>query len=342
MPIVDPICSSDSVWRGTDMSRSISDDLSTIEAGLANKAASDHTHQGFASTDHAHTGYADATHSHTEYASSGHSHSDLASSDHTHTGFAVENHSHTEYASSSHDHSGYASSGHSHTASEVGAASFTHSHSEYASSSHSHSGYASSSHNHDSDYLPASGDVNVDGVLRVESQQAFYYNSSSGSQTIGSGNAASTTIANGSSATTAINGALVKVPTLVPKSSGSFYCGNANFRWQGIYSTSAVNVSSDARKKRDIVSLDNQSLADFVDMLNVVSYNYIDDNADQKSRIGLIAQDVQAADAELAKFFVNEDEDGFLSMTPADLVFALISTVQVMQREIAELKSRLG
>lgn len=42
-----------------------------------------------------------------------------AASNHTHTGFAATNHAHSEYAESSHTHSGYAASSHNHSASNI-------------------------------------------------------------------------------------------------------------------------------------------------------------------------------------------------------------------------------
>ena len=85
--------------------------------------------------------------------------------------------------------------------------------------------------------------------------------------------------------------------------------------------------------------MDADELAAFVNKLNVVSYNYTDDAEDAQARIGLVAQEVQEADADLAKFFVAEGEDGMLGMTPANLVFALIAAVQKLSAEVAELKS---
>ena len=70
--------------------------------------------------------------------------------------------------------------------------------------------------------------------------------------------------------------------------------------------------------------------------LIVVSYNYKDDPYDAEHRIGLIGQDVQSANPELAKYFVEEGEDGMLSLRPSDLVFPLIATVQELNRKVDE------
>lgn len=186
------------------------------------------------------------------------------------------------------------------------------------------------------------GDVDVEGVIRANGQQAFYYATSTASQTIGTGNATGgTTIACGSSANVNINGANVKMPNALPKTSNTYYCGNSTLRWKGIYSNSEVNVASDERLKRDIKPLAGDSLAAFIEALNVVSFNYTDDEVGEKARIGLIAQDVQRANADIAKFFVDEDENGMLGLTPANLVFPLIAAFQAQNKRIAELEAKL-
>lgn len=307
-----PEHSTNEIYRDENLSRFLTTDLETIEDDISALQ----------------TGKADSTHTHSDYATTNHTHSGYASSGHTHTasevGAAASNHSHSGYASSSHTHSGYASSSHTHTASEVGAAASSHTHSDYFAKTGG----------------TISGDTNVDGVLRVKSNQAYYYNSTSATQTIGSNNATGgTTIANGTSANVYVNGANLMTPSCLPRATDTYYCGNANYRWKGIYSTAAVNVSSDRRLKRDIFEMDADKLAEFVDKLSVVSYNYTNDPENAQSRIGLIAQDVQEADSDLAKFFVSEGEDGMLGMTPADLVFPLIAAVQRLSAEIAELKA---
>lgn len=193
--------------------------------------------------------------------------------------------------------------------------------------------------------IPASGgtingDVNVAGVLRVNGQQSFYFQTSTMSQTVGTNNATGgTTICCGANADVGVNGANMKAPNVLPRSNNAFTLGTSSVRWKGIYSTAAVNVSSDERMKRGIKELDAKALAAFVNGLNVVSYNYKDDETDRKARIGLIAQQVQKADPELARFFVNEDEGGMLNLTPADLVFPLIAAVQQLSARVAELEA---
>lgn len=186
--------------------------------------------------------------------------------------------------------------------------------------------------------LPADGDANVVGVLRVQGQQAFYYAPSTNSQTIGTNNASGgTTVCCGASADMTLNGANVKAANVLPRANNNFTLGNTTYRWKGIYSTAAVNVSSDERLKRDVCPVDGERLVEFVKGLNVVRYNYKSDPENADARIGLIAQDVRAVDSELAKFFVGEDEDGMLNLRPADLVFPLIAAVQELSAKVEAL-----
>lgn len=189
--------------------------------------------------------------------------------------------------------------------------------------------------------LPADGDVNVAGVFRVQGNQAYYFAPSTKSQTLGTNNATGgTTVCCGASADMVLNGANVKAANVLPKASNTHTLGNTTYRWKGIYSNAAVNVSSDARLKRDVRNLDAARLAEFVRGLPVVSYNYKDDPDDADARIGLIAQDVQNADSELAKFFVGEGEDGTLNLRPADLVFPLIAAVQELGAKVDALTNK--
>lgn len=214
-----------------------------------------------------------------------------------------------------------------------------------AAANHTHTGYATTDHTHDG-YFPidggtVNGDVNVAGVFRVQGKQTFYYDTDENSQVIGTNNATGgTTVCCGSSATTVMNGANLKAPNILPRGNNTFTLGSTSLRWKGIYSTAAVNVSSDMRMKRDVKVMDEEELAKFIEDLIVVSYNYNWDTADKHPRIGLIAQDVQMANAELSDYFVSEDADGMLGIRPADLVFPLIAAVQKLSERVAELEAK--
>lgn len=188
------------------------------------------------------------------------------------------------------------------------------------------------------------GDTNVAGVLKVRNKQAFHYDTSSNAQTIGTNDATGgTIICCGSSAYLTVNGARLLTSAIVPRDglTTAPNIGYADGRYNCIYLKTAANVSSDERLKRDIVNLDNQALADFVDNLNVISYNYNDDEENAGSRIGLTAQNVLQANEDIAKFFVEQDDNGYYSLRPSDLVFPLIAAVQKLKKEVEELKAKL-
>lgn len=185
------------------------------------------------------------------------------------------------------------------------------------------------------------GDTNVSGVLRVQGQQAFYYATGTKTQTIGTNNATGgTTVCCGADAEMILNGKNQRTKNVIPQSTGTYNLGTTGYRWKGIYSAAAVNVSSDRRLKRGIYHTgpeDAAKLADLVRGLRVCVYNYKDDPEEMAPRIGLIAQEVRDACPELAFLFVHEGEDGMLSIRPADLVFPLIAAVQQLSARVDEL-----
>lgn len=291
-----------------------------------NKTEVDNMMDGKADAGHGHSEYAAATHGHTGYASASdlsgkadadhtHTYTDVgaAAASHTHTpssiGAAASSHTHTPAsigaAASSHTHSNYASSTHTHDY-----AASNHTHSGYAASNHSHSGYASSGHSHTASAV---------GAL-----------SSSGGTVSGDLTITGTFISNGVANTQAIQ----------PKDSGSYSIGSSDKRYYSTYLKVNPNVSSDRRCKRDIATMDVEALATFVDKLSVVSYNYNDDAADEVKRIGLIAQDVVAADPAIAVGCIEQDKKGFYSLRAADLVFPLIAAVQALTKRVEELEGK--
>lgn len=238
---------------------------------------------------------------------------------HTHDGYAAADHAHTGYATEGHTHYGYAASSHTHTAADITGlpssvdaysktesdnryAAANHTHTGYAASGHSHSGYASSGHSHtpsDVGAVPATGGEFTGNVT----VSPYLYTAQ-----------------------------------IMPKDAGSYSIGSADNRYYSTYLRANPNVSSDKRLKRDIAALNVGVLADFVNKIPVVSYNYNDDAEDEAQRIGLIAQDVISADPAIAAFFVEQSENGFYSLRPADFVFPLIAAVQMLSAKVAILE----
>lgn len=244
-------------------------DYLTKSEGQNTYAPSNHTHNGYAPSVHTHTDYMNKTEAQTTFAPINHSHNEYAYNDHEHLGFAPADHTHNGYALTNHDHSGY------------------------APYSHSHSGYFSSNGG------TISGDVNVNGLVRVNGQQCLF---DSGDMVTLSTNNRKTMIAGSQ-----------------------------------VYSKTTVQVSSDARLKENVESINPDECVDFVKTLNVKQFNYI---GDKTPCIGVIAQDVQTTD--FGKFFVTVQpgEDGYLAIKAADFVFPLIATVQKLYEEIEMLKNK--
>ena len=183
--------------------------------------------------------------------------------------------------------------------------------------------------------LTVEGDLNVNGVVRCNGSQVFYINDTNA--VIGSANATGlVTLAAGSSATMVANGANFSAPNIIPRNNGTnFSIGSSSAPFKYIYLQNNPVVSSDSRLKEGIQQLPVDELADFIKGIKLVKYNYI---GDDKERIGVIAQQLQEVNPELAKYFVNEQESGYLGLSVADLVFPLIAAVRSLQQRVEELE----
>ena len=314
------------------------------------KAEADHTHSEYASSNHSHTGYASSNHSHSNYASSDHTHSNYANSNHTHSQYANSSHTHNEYASTSHTHdylpltggtlNGNINGG-KHSINNLTSIELS------PSTTSNNGGFIDFHYNgSSSDYtsriiegaegkLTVEGDLNVNGVVRCNGSQVFYINEENA--VIGSANATGlVTLAAGSSATMVANGANFATPNIIPRNNGTnFSIGSSSARFKYIYLQNNPSVSSDIRLKEGVQQLPVDELADFIKGIKLVKYNYI---GDDKERIGVIAQQLQEVNPELAKYFVNEEENGYLGLSVADLVFPLIAAVRNLQQRVEELE----
>lgn len=124
------------------------------------------------------------------------------------------------------------------------------------------------------------------------------------------------------------------VPSLVPRDTATFNLGNSTYRWSNVYLVNSPNVSSDERLKTYILKLDENELSDFINGLEVVEYAY---NDDLTKRIGVTAQQMESV-SDVSQYFIEKDNDGYMSIKPTDLVFPLIATCQKLQKEVDELK----
>ncbi len=171
-----------------------------------------------------------------------------------------------------------------------------------ADSSHTHTNYASSTHSH-SNYFPTSGgtitgETNFSGgLVRLKGTQTLF---NSGSMITFSSNNVQTMIA-----------------------------GSA------IYSKVTISVSSDERVKENIAPVDAQACIDFINAIDVKTFNY---KGNETPCVGVIAQQIEKLSPELAKRLVTKDADGMLGVKTSDLVFPLIVAVQALSARVAELE----
>lgn len=326
-------------------------DITGLETALSAKAAADHVHTAYATAIHTHAqsdisglstildGKASASHTHTQ--------SEIIGLTTALNGKANTDHIHDDYVTTSDFESGM------NTKSNI-----THTHSGYATTTalteglngkadtgHTHANYASSTHNHDTVYASAShthttlnNDLNVVGLIKCKGNQMVFINDTSGTVILGTNNL--NTIIGGKDSVT-INGTETFTGHLLSRGAGNFNIGSASNRFKAIYLTNSPNVSSDERLKENIKGTDREQLADFINNIDVVKYNYIADK-DKQERIGVVAQQLMKADKEIANYLVDVDdsEEHYLSVKPADLVFPLIATVQQLKKEIEELKKQ--
>lgn len=102
-----------------------------------------------------------------------------------------------------------------------------------------------------------------------------------------------------------------------------------------IYSKVTISVSSDERLKENIEAVDPDKCVDFINGINVKTFNYIGSDI---PCMGVIAQDIQ--ETELAKFFVSEMAcpEKYLAVRASDMVFPLIVAVQELSQKVAMLE----
>ena len=99
-----------------------------------------------------------------------------------------------------------------------------------------------------------------------------------------------------------------------------------------IFSKVAISVSSDERLKENIAPVDAQACIDFINAIDVKTFNYIGN--EENPCVGVIAQDIEKLNPELAKRIVTVDEEGWLGVKTSDLVFPLIVAVQELTKQL--------
>lgn len=286
--------------------------------------------------------YATTTHTHADYITESDAEDEFAPIAHTHSDYMTSTAAGNAFAPITHSHAGYAASNHTHSYNDLtdtpsAAEPYTHPATHPASmitglatvaTSGNYndlsnkptslpadggdadtvggkypSAFANADHTH-STYLPLTGgsltgNLNVGGILRVNNQQSIFD-----------------------------SGTMI---TLSTNNRQTMIAGSA------IYSKVAIQVSSDARLKENIEPVDQEKCIEFINGIDVKTFNYIDSDT---PCIGVIAQDLQKT--EFADYFVftQPGEEGYLSVKASDLVFPLIAAVQKLTKEVEGLKAK--
>lgn len=116
--------------------------------------------------------------------------------------------------------------------------------------------------------------------------------------------------------------------------------GGSVFRWRGAYLTNAPSITSDKNKKKDIKSLDLESITRFCNGLNPVSYKLIDGESG-RTHFGLIAQEVEEAmqNANLTSMdfagFIKDGNNYFLRYE--EFIPLIIKIIQNLEKRVSDL-----
>lgn len=102
--------------------------------------------------------------------------------------------------------------------------------------------------------------------------------------------------------------------------------------------------NSDKRLKKDIIDLDLETSKNFINNLSPKQYEFIPNetkNLSEGKRYGFIAQDVEKITG--GDFnIVYDDDDKYKHLNYSDIIAPLVKVVQNQQKEIENLKSKLG
>ena len=137
--------------------------------------------------------------------------------------------------------------------------------------------------------------------------------------------------------------------TLVPEANGTRNLGNSTFRWATVYATNGTINTSDEREKNNIQDI-RYGLNEIM-QLRPVAFTW-KDMPETGTKLGLIAQDVKKVISEVVsdKDWIVDEETGNkteveaerMGIYYADMIPVLIKAIQEQQKEIEELKARIG
>lgn len=133
-------------------------------------------------------------------------------------------------------------------------------------------------------------------------------------------------------------GSILTERNIRPMANGAANCGLPDYRWRYIYTQNQVNVSSDARKKRDIAPIEDARA--LVMGLRPRQYRLRSEGKDGKRHTGFIAQHVLKSAPDWAAADGSDPDN--LGLMYGEILAPLVQVVQDQQREIEELKARLS
>lgn len=161
-------------------------------------------------------------------------------------------------------------------------------------------------------------------------------------------------------AKTGING-IAAMNSVVPLTDNTYTCGASGFSWAAIYSTTALNVTSDKRVKKDVQ--DSDLGLEFINSLRPVSYKLIvgekklvkeatktqeavyEEVQGQRTHYGLIAQEVKEAlgekDSAIWCLRDKDNNQSQQSLRYEELIAPLIKAVQELSAEVERLRGRV-
>lgn len=104
------------------------------------------------------------------------------------------------------------------------------------------------------------------------------------------------------------------------------------------------NVASDARLKKNIRDVGHHQIRALVEGVSVKTFEYRNDKR-HETKLGVIAQDIKAANTVLGDLLIEKQEDGYLHLHEDKLIFVLwdyvrqqADEIRKLQREVARLE----
>jgi Chaperone of endosialidase len=121
---------------------------------------------------------------------------------------------------------------------------------------------------------------------------------------------------------------------MAPSADNTYTIGSSTNRWSEVYATNGTIQTSDARLKKNITAL-KYGIKE-LQQLQAVTYSWLL-QPEQKSKIGLIAQQVQQIIPEVVVGDAAKDK---LGMNYAELIPVLINTLKQQQKQLEQLRKQ--